>query len=41
MQKAHFGKNDKGQISVIHIELNPGMRFDTGFAFETTELEHM
>lgn len=41
MQKAYLSNNDRGQMSVIRIDLNPIMRFDTGFAFETTELEHM
>ena len=32
--EAHLGKNAKGQMSVIRIDLNPVVRFDTGFSVD-------
>ncbi len=39
--QAHLGKNQKGQISVTRIELNPVVRFDTGFTVAPAELAEM
>ena len=39
--EAHLGKNPKGQMSVTRIDLNPVVRFDTGFAVDTDELAQM
>ena len=39
--EAHLGKNDKGQMSVTRIDLNPVVRFDTGFAIEADQLDEM
>lgn len=35
---AHLGKNPKGQMSVIRIDLNPMVRFDSGFTVEPKKL---
>jgi len=39
--EAHLGKNAKGQMSVTRIDLNPVVRFDTGFAVEADKLDEM
>lgn len=39
--EAHLGKNAKGQMSVTRIDLNPVVRFDTGFDVADTELAQM
>jgi len=39
--EAHLGKNPKGQMSVTRIDLNPVVRFDTGFAVEPDKLDEM
>lgn len=39
--EAHLGKNAKGQMSVTRIDLNPVVRFDTGFAVDATDLAQM
>ena len=39
--EAHLGKNAKGQTSVTRIDLNPVVRFDTGFAVEAGTLAEM
>lgn len=39
--EAHLGKNAKGQMSVTRIDLNPVVRFDTGFSVEAEKLEEM
>ncbi len=38
---AHLGKNPKGQMSVTRIDLNPVVRFDTGFSVEADKLAEM
>lgn len=38
---AHLGKNARGQMAVTRIDLNPVVRFDTGFAIEGEKLEEM
>ncbi|WP_269584274.1 OsmC family protein [Roseibium sp. Sym1] len=38
---AHLGKNEKGQMSVTRIDLNPVVHFDTGFAVDTEKLDQM
>lgn len=38
---AHLGKNPKGQMSVIRIDLHPVVRFDTGFEVEPGKLAEM
>ena len=39
--EAHLGKNAKGQMSVTRIELNPVVRFDTGFSVSDAQLSEM
>lgn len=39
--EAHLGKNPKGQMSVTRIDLNPVVRFDTGFSVSKTDLDDM
>ncbi|WP_294621421.1 OsmC family protein [uncultured Roseovarius sp.] len=39
--EAHLGKNPKGQMSVTRIDLNPVVRFDTGFTVEQDKLDEM
>jgi organic hydroperoxide reductase OsmC/OhrA len=39
--EAHLGKNAKGQMSVTRIDLNPVVRFDTGFAVDAAQLDEM
>ncbi len=39
--EAHLGKNAKGQMSVTRIDLNPVVRFDTGFAVDQAQLDEM
>lgn len=39
--EAHLGKNAKGQMSVTRIDLNPVVRFDTGFMVEAGKLDEM
>lgn len=39
--RAHLGRNAKGQMSVTRIDLNPVVRFDTGFAVDPAELTQM
>jgi organic hydroperoxide reductase OsmC/OhrA len=39
--EAHLGKNSKGQMSVTRIDLNPVVRFDTGFTVEQDKLDEM
>jgi organic hydroperoxide reductase OsmC/OhrA len=39
--EAHLGKNAKGQMSVTRIDMHPVVRFDTGFAVDSAELEQM
>jgi len=39
--EAHLGKNASGQMSVTRIDLNPVVRFDTGFAVEAEKLKEM
>lgn len=39
--EAHLGKNAKGQMSVTRIDLNPVVRFDTGFAVAAEKLSEM
>jgi len=39
--EAHLGKNAKGQMSVTRIDLNPVVRFDTGFSVDAEELAQM
>jgi organic hydroperoxide reductase OsmC/OhrA len=39
--EAHLGKNAKGQMSITRIDLNPVVRFDTGFDVETEKLREM
>ena len=39
--EAHLGKNPQGQMSVTRIDLNPVVRFDTGFTVDTDELAQM
>ncbi len=39
--EAHLGKNPKGQMSITQIDLNPVVRFDTGFSVSDTELTEM
>jgi organic hydroperoxide reductase OsmC/OhrA len=38
---AHLGKNPKGNMSVTRIDLQPVVRFDTGFTVEERQLEEM
>lgn len=38
---AHLGKNPKGQMSVTQIDLNPVVRFDTGFAVTIEQMAEM
>lgn len=38
---AHLGKNPRGQMSVIRIDLHPVVRFDTGFTVEDAKLAEM
>ncbi|MBS1302604.1 OsmC family protein [Loktanella sp. SALINAS62] len=38
---AHLGKNPKGQMSVVQIDLHPVVRFDTGFMPDDAELAKM
>jgi len=38
---AHLGKNAQGQMSVTRIDLQPVVRFDTGFSASDAELEKM
>jgi organic hydroperoxide reductase OsmC/OhrA len=39
--EAHLGKNPKGQMSVIRIDLHPVVRFDTGFTVDDAKLAEM
>lgn len=39
--EAHLGKNAKGQMAVTRIDLNPVVRFDTGFSVSDDQLTHM
>ena len=39
--KAHLGKNARGQMSVTRIDLNPVVRFDTGFSVSAEEIAQM
>lgn len=39
--EAHLGKNSKGQMCVTQIDLNPVVRFDTGFSVEDAQLAEM
>ena len=39
--EAHLGKNAKGQMSVTRIDLNPVVRFDTGFSVDAETLAQM
>ena len=39
--EAHLGKNAKGQMSVIRIDLNPVVRFDTGFSVDEAQMAEM
>ncbi|SUZ32486.1 hypothetical protein ROE7235_02245 [Roseibaca ekhonensis] len=39
--EARLGKNAKGQMSVTRIDLNPVVRFDTGFAVADSALAEM
>ncbi|MDE4276759.1 OsmC family protein [Phaeobacter gallaeciensis] len=39
--EAHLGKNAKGQMSVTRIDLNPVVRFDTGFSVEDAQVAEM
>jgi organic hydroperoxide reductase OsmC/OhrA len=39
--EAHLGKNAKGQMSVTRIDLNPVVRFDTGFDVDAAKLDEM
>ncbi len=39
--EAHLGKNARGQMSVTRIDLNPVVRFETGFAIDGAELAQM
>lgn len=39
--EAHLGKNPKGQMSVTRIDLQPVVRFDTGFSVDDDELAQM
>ncbi len=39
--EAHLGKNAKGQMSVTRIDLNPVVRFDTGFSVDDAALAQM
>ncbi len=38
---AHLGKNPKGQMSVTRIDLNPVVRFETGFSVDDKTLDEM
>ena len=38
---AHLGKNAKGQMAVTRIDLNPVVRFDTGFSVGDDKLAEM
>ena len=38
---AHLGKNPKGQMSVTQIDLNPVVRFDTGFLVSDEQITKM
>lgn len=38
---AHLGKNPKGQMSVTQIDLNPVVRFDTGFLVSDYQMAEM
>lgn len=38
---AHLGKNPKGQMSVMRIDLHPVVRFDTGFVIDPAKLDDM
>lgn len=39
--EAHLGKNPQGQMSVTRIDLNPVIRFDTGFSVDEATLKEM
>ncbi|MCC5957620.1 MAG: OsmC family protein [Natronohydrobacter sp.] len=39
--EAHLGKNPQGQMSVTRIDLNPVVRFDTGFSVSDAQLGDM
>jgi len=39
--EAHLGKNAKGQMSVIRIDLHPVVQFDTGFDIDDAGLAEM
>ena len=38
---AHLGKNPEGQMSVTQIDLNPVVRFDTGFLVSDDQMAEM
>ena len=38
---AHLGKNPKGRMSVTQIDLNPVVRFDTGFLVSDDQMAEM
>lgn len=38
---AHLGKNAKGQMSVVRVDLHPVVRFDSGFSVDAAELDEM
>jgi organic hydroperoxide reductase OsmC/OhrA len=38
---AHLGKNARGQMAVTRVDLQPVVRFDTGFSIDANELEQM
>ncbi|MEN8659649.1 MAG: OsmC family protein [Marivita sp.] len=39
--EAHLGKNPNGQMSVTRIDLNPVVRFDTGFSISAEDMAEM
>lgn len=39
--EAHLGRNPKGRMSVIRIDLHPVVRFDTGFNVSDAQLAEM
>jgi len=39
--EAHLGKNAKGLMSVTRIDLNPVVRFDTGFSVSADDMAQM
>jgi organic hydroperoxide reductase OsmC/OhrA len=38
---AHLGKNPRGRMSVIQVDLHPVVTFDAGFQIDAAELEKM